>query len=62
MSAMALSRRRLLALAVVVVGGLTFIGANAHLVYVALTSQPDCVPHAKSPGGDGVFRAAKSAC
>lgn len=39
------------------------LGANAHLVYVALRSQPDCVPHAKttSDPGDG-FRAANSAC
>ncbi len=39
-----------------------FIAANAHLVYVALATQPDCVPHAKSPGKDGSFRAARSAC
>ena len=37
--------------------------ANAHLVQVAFTSQPDCVPHLKLPGGtDGAYRAAKSAC
>lgn len=62
MSTMARSRKRLLVLTVVVVGGLTVIGANVHLVFVALTSQPDCIPHAKSRGHDGVFRAAKSAC
>jgi hypothetical protein len=39
-----------------------FLAANAHLVYVALATQPDCVPHAKSPGKDGSFRAARSAC
>lgn len=38
------------------------VAANAHLVYVALVSQPDCVPHVKSVGGDGTFRAARSAC
>jgi len=38
------------------------IGANAHLVYVAVTSQTACVPHAKSVGGDGAYRAAQSAC
>ena len=26
------------------------VGANAHLVYVAIASQPDCVPHAKDDG------------
>ena len=38
------------------------VAANAHLVYVALASQPDCVPHAKSVGTNGIFRAARSAC
>ena len=43
---------------------LLLVGANAHLVYVALASQPDCVAHAKTPGkGDGAtFRAARSSC
>ena len=40
------------------------LAANAHLVYVAVTSQPDCVAHLKQ--GDaaqsGSFRAAMSAC
>jgi hypothetical protein len=37
-----------------------FVAANAHLIYVAVTSQPDCVPHQKGEGG--VYQAAKSAC
>ena len=41
------------------------LGANAHLVYVAITSQPDCVAH-QAPGGasdDNVtFSAAQSSC
>jgi|ThiBio_1000_plan_1041568.scaffolds.fasta_scaffold35122_2 hypothetical protein len=50
-----------LALAALVVA--VFIGANAHLVYVAVTSQPDCVPHAKEVGVEGApLRAARSAC
>ncbi|MGX5733199.1 hypothetical protein [Bosea thiooxidans] len=36
--------------------------ANAHLVYVAVGSQPDCVPHAKAAGEGGGFRAARPAC
>ncbi|MBK1868876.1 hypothetical protein [Taklimakanibacter albus] len=36
------------------------LAANAHLVYVAVTSQPDCVPHQKGEGG--AYQAAKSAC
>ena len=44
---------------------LLVLAANAHLVYVAVTTQPDCVPHsmqadAGQPGGS--YRAAKSAC
>jgi hypothetical protein len=27
-----------------------FIAANGHLLYVALQSQPDCVPHEKEAG------------
>lgn len=37
-----------------------FIAANAHLLYVALRSQPDCVPHAKEPGNS--MQAATSSC
>ena len=37
------------------------IAANAHLVYVALASQPDCVAHVRQ--GDGrQFGAAQSSC
>lgn len=47
----------------VLAGVLLFAGANAHLIYVALASQPDCVAHLKDAGsGPGQFRAAKSAC
>lgn len=43
-------------------GILLLIAANAHLVYVAIETQPACVPHAKSPGADGNYRAARPAC
>ena len=43
-------------------GVLVFIGANAHLVHVALSSQPDCVEHLKTQGRDGAYRAAGPAC
>lgn len=49
-----------LTLAGVLAGGL--ILANAHLVYVAIGSQPDCVAHAKSAGEAGGFRAARPSC
>jgi hypothetical protein len=49
-----------------VVAGLValVLAANAHLVYVAVTTQPDCVAHLKQPdvGHSGSYRAAKSAC
>ncbi|ODT77578.1 MAG: hypothetical protein ABS76_27855 [Pelagibacterium sp. SCN 64-44] len=55
-------RRRLLGWAI----GLGLVAilllANAHLVYVAFTSQPDCISHLKSPDGSEHFRAAKSSC
>ena len=53
---------KLISLLIVGIGLATLIGANAHLIYVAVTSQTACVPHAKSVGGDGAYRAAKSAC
>jgi hypothetical protein len=39
--------------------------ANAHLIYVASTSQPECVAHAQSDetqSPPGIFRAAKPSC
>lgn len=48
---------------VVSAGVLLFAGANAHLVYVAIASQPECVAHLKDAGSKpGQFRAARSAC
>lgn len=55
-------RRRLWIVLAVAAGIIGVTAANAHLVYVAFTSQPDCVEHGKSPGHDGTYRAAKSAC
>lgn len=52
---------RLLVVAAVVIVGVLLV-ANAHLVYVAFASQPDCVTHLKGEGEAGTFRAAKSAC
>jgi len=45
--------------------GLGLLGAaNGHLVYVALTSQPECVAHVRSGASaqDGMLSAAKSSC
>lgn len=42
---------------------LLLVLANTHLVYVAITSQPDCVTHLKGSGeATGNFRAARSSC
>jgi hypothetical protein len=41
---------------------LVFSAANIHLVYVAVNSQPECVPHLKEVGQGAAYRAAKSAC
>lgn len=41
---------------------LVFAAANIHLVYVAVNSQPECVPHLKEAGQGEAYRAAKSAC
>ena len=42
---------------------LVVAAANAHLVYVAVDSQPECVAHLKEAGTKaGAFRAAKPAC
>lgn len=39
------------------------LAANAHLVFVAFSSQPACVSHLKLPDGStDHFRAAKSGC
>ncbi len=45
-------------------GLLIIAAANAHLVYVAMRSQPDCVQHARAGdvAGGGRLSAAASAC
>ena len=56
--------RRTLVVAAVAIAVLLLLGANAHLVYVAMKSQPDCVAHLKpgSGGGSGAYAAARSSC
>jgi len=58
------SRKTLIWL-LVAAGVAVFIGANAHLVYVATSSQPDCIAHARigeTATGAGQFSAARSSC
>ena len=61
-----LTRRGRLSLWLLVAAGLALvIGANWHLVQVAVTSQPDCVAHVRTGDGDGArgsFSAAQSSC
>ena len=66
---MALAARRLSTRALVwlsVAAGLLLIAlANAHLVYVAVSSQPDCIDHVKrgvAVAAPGTFSAASSSC
>ena len=50
---------------VVAAGLLVIIGANTHPVYMAVTSQPECVAHLRpgeGGGQPGSFSAAESAC
>lgn len=59
------SRGRVAVLAMVALGIAGLLGANAHLVYVSLISQPDCVPHAKVSASDAsgtLYQAARSSC
>ena len=61
----AIPKRKLAIAFAVGAGLLLLIGANAHLVYVAATSQPDCVAHVRQgeeARGAVQFSAAKSAC
>lgn len=53
---------RLVSLLIASAGLVVVVAANAHLVYVAFASKPDCVPHVRAPGKDGMFRAARSVC
>lgn len=49
----------------VMLGVALLVGANWHLVYVSITSQPDCVAHVRPGEGDpqrSVLSAAKSSC
>jgi hypothetical protein len=42
---------------------LVLLGANAHLAYVAFSTDPGCVAHIKEKGdAPGEYRAAKSSC
>lgn len=65
--AAAISRRKAMIWLLVGAGLLLLAGANSHLVYVAMTSQPECVAHLRdadstSTGERRQFRAAKSSC
>lgn len=56
---------RLLAGLAVAAGAALLVLANAHFVYVAVSSQPDCVAHLKTGDaaiGSGLFSAAKPSC
>jgi hypothetical protein len=56
--------RRTLAIGGAAAATLLVLLANAHLVYVSMESQPDCVAHLKSGahGEPGSYSASGSAC
>jgi hypothetical protein len=59
------ARTKALVWLAVVVGLALLAFANVHLLYVAVTSQPDCVAHVRQGEGAssaGLFSAAKSSC
>lgn len=59
------SRRKAAIWLAVGLGLLLLVAANGHLVYVATTSQPDCVDHVRqgeTGATQGRFSAARSAC
>lgn len=56
-------RRRTFWAGLALAGAAGVFAANAHLVIVAVNSQPNCVPHHKEPAeAPGAYRAAKSSC
>ncbi len=60
---MTAKRTRLAICLCIAAAALLLVLANLHLVYVATTSQPDCVTHLKASGeATGRFRAARSSC
>ena len=59
------SKRKAMIWLAVGLGLLVLFAANGHLVYVAMTSQPDCVNHIRqgeAHGKQSRFGAARSAC
>lgn len=60
---MNLSHREL-AIGAAAAAAVALVIANGHLVYVAISSQPDCVAHLKpgTSGEDGAYSAARSSC
>ena len=57
-----LSKRALIG-GMIAAGVLLLLLANVHLVYVAVTTQPDCVAHSAAQGASvGTYQAAKPAC
>jgi hypothetical protein len=59
------TKRKAVIWLLVSLGLVALVAANGHLVYVAMTSQPECVAHIRQGEGDGTherFSAATSSC
>lgn len=60
---MRLGKQAAVVATLIVLGLAIFLGANVHLLYVAIESDSECVPHLKDRADrQGEYRAAKSAC
>lgn len=57
----AANKTRLIVAVAVLIGLAIFAGANAHLIWTSVRSQPECVPHLDAPQ-PGRFHAAESSC
>lgn len=57
-------RGRVLAITIVVGGLAVVVAANAHLIYLAFTTQPECVAHIREAGSGppGAYAPARSSC
>ena len=62
---MRMPKRKVAIWLLVGLGLLVLVAANGHLVYVAMTSQPECVAHVWQGESNGMherFSAARSSC
>ena len=59
-----IAARRTIVIGSIAIALTVLVLANAHLVYAAITSQPECIAHQKPGigGESGAYSAAQSSC